>query len=310
MDGCELDGIESIKSGNSNCSVPIDRADESNSECAKRFVRGCQWAKIRDFCVRGSSDLLKGRNKQCAPLEDDRSFGHEFYKLCCQVCGKGLEAYANRKACVLPTSGKGKRSKDLEAWAFIHHQFAYCCTSITHAGLISNETEPREAEDDPLGPIEPNESDQADGCASLNCEHSCDSVQGRAFCTCQEGWRLNNDGATCDDIDECSSQPDLCEEGEQCVNDPGSFACKKIVQGEVQQEEIVQGEVQQDEIVQPEVEQEEFVQGEVEQDKIVQKLRSVAKGPSGSESASLAISLHSYALVVSIGLAFVQKVLF
>lgn len=42
-------------------------------------------------------------------------------------------------------------------------------------------------------------------------------------CVCDAGFRGN--GYVCQDIDECSNDPTLCENG-QCLNYPGSFRCE------------------------------------------------------------------------------------
>ena len=44
----------------------------------------------------------------------------------------------------------------------------------------------------------------------------------RAVCVCSPSWG----GDLCDkDIDECSSDPNLCNGG-RCVNQPGSYSCE------------------------------------------------------------------------------------
>jgi len=42
-------------------------------------------------------------------------------------------------------------------------------------------------------------------------------------CACDAGFE--GDGYECVDIDECSDNPNLCENG-QCLNYPGSFRCE------------------------------------------------------------------------------------
>lgn len=42
-------------------------------------------------------------------------------------------------------------------------------------------------------------------------------------CACDAGFE--GDGNTCQDIDECSNNPNLCENG-QCLNGPGTFRCE------------------------------------------------------------------------------------
>ena len=42
-------------------------------------------------------------------------------------------------------------------------------------------------------------------------------------CVCDSGFR--GDGYSCQDVDECTESPSLCENG-HCLNYPGSFRCE------------------------------------------------------------------------------------
>ncbi|XP_053976944.1 uncharacterized protein LOC128875412 isoform X1 [Hylaeus volcanicus] len=61
---------------------------------------------------------------------------------------------------------------------------------------------------------------------NAGCSHTCLSTKGRVFCLCPDGFVLEDDWKTCQDVDECS-QPDLqtemCRYG--CINTPGSYRC-------------------------------------------------------------------------------------
>lgn len=73
-----------------------------------------------------------------------------------------------------------------------------------------------------------------DMCADNNagCSHGCYSAQGRAYCTCPEGWQLGEDWRQCHDIDECVlGSP--CED--HCINTPGSYSC---VSGDCAEDEM------------------------------------------------------------------------
>ncbi|XP_076623027.1 uncharacterized protein LOC143342733 isoform X1 [Colletes latitarsis] len=65
-------------------------------------------------------------------------------------------------------------------------------------------------------------------CSNNNagCSHTCLSTKGRVFCLCPDGFVLEDDWKTCQDVDECA-QPDLqtemCRYG--CINTPGSYRC-------------------------------------------------------------------------------------
>ncbi|XP_027056484.1 uncharacterized protein LOC113683445 [Pocillopora damicornis] len=57
-----------------------------------------------------------------------------------------------------------------------------------------------------------------------NCQHDCVNTWGSYYCTCRQGYRLEADGKTCRDINECLTQNGGCTH--QCVNIPGGHYCK------------------------------------------------------------------------------------
>ncbi|KAI7789745.1 putative low-density lipoprotein receptor-related protein 2 [Triplophysa rosa] len=75
-------------------------------------------------------------------------------------------------------------------------------------------------------------SDEGVGCLknncssiSLSCQHYCISTPHGARCGCKTGFRLQSDGLTCTDIDECTEiQPDVCSHN--CLNTLGSYLCQ------------------------------------------------------------------------------------
>uniref|UniRef100_H2ZIZ7 Laminin G domain-containing protein n=1 Tax=Ciona savignyi TaxID=51511 RepID=H2ZIZ7_CIOSA len=55
------------------------------------------------------------------------------------------------------------------------------------------------------------------------CQQRCENLQGSFQCLCTEGFVLSDDGRTCIDVDECSSDDVNCQD--KCFNTEGSFTC-------------------------------------------------------------------------------------
>ncbi|KAK7483627.1 hypothetical protein BaRGS_00025180, partial [Batillaria attramentaria] len=60
--------------------------------------------------------------------------------------------------------------------------------------------------------------------ATNECEHNCFNTKGSYQCTCNAGFRLDNDGHACWDIDECQELTHSCEH--ICINTVGSYTCQ------------------------------------------------------------------------------------
>ncbi|XP_031778420.1 uncharacterized protein LOC100679483 isoform X1 [Nasonia vitripennis] len=61
---------------------------------------------------------------------------------------------------------------------------------------------------------------------NAGCSHTCLAILGRVFCLCPEGFFLQDDWKTCQDVDECEVpdlQTEVCRHG--CINTPGSYRC-------------------------------------------------------------------------------------
>lgn len=56
------------------------------------------------------------------------------------------------------------------------------------------------------------------------CAQLCTDTLTGYYCSCQPGYRLMPDGKACEDINECSTTPDVCSQ--ICENVVGSYYCK------------------------------------------------------------------------------------
>ncbi|NXQ29637.1 TRBM protein, partial [Alaudala cheleensis] len=74
-------------------------------------------------------------------------------------------------------------------------------------------------------------------CEGAQCQHHCVVADVSFVCMCAVGYRLAADGISCEDIDDCASEPGPCEQ--KCVNTQGGFECQchdgyKMVDGHCQ----------------------------------------------------------------------------
>lgn len=44
------------------------------------------------------------------------------------------------------------------------------------------------------------------------------------MCSCSEGFRLDDSGVMCVDVNECVENPNICRVGE-CINEEGKYYC-------------------------------------------------------------------------------------
>ncbi|NWS91156.1 TRBM protein, partial [Toxostoma redivivum] len=61
-------------------------------------------------------------------------------------------------------------------------------------------------------------------CEGAQCQHHCVVAGDFFLCMCATGYRLAADGVSCEDIDDCASEPSPCEH--RCVNTQGGFECQ------------------------------------------------------------------------------------
>ncbi|XP_019853361.1 PREDICTED: uncharacterized protein LOC105313106 isoform X2 [Amphimedon queenslandica] len=61
-----------------------------------------------------------------------------------------------------------------------------------------------------------------------DCYHSCINTNGSYYCECMSGFRLLANGTYCEEIDECSEDPNLCPINSNCLNTYGGYRCDCI----------------------------------------------------------------------------------
>ncbi|EGT37789.1 hypothetical protein CAEBREN_22257 [Caenorhabditis brenneri] len=67
------------------------------------------------------------------------------------------------------------------------------------------------------------ESEKCSECSTKQCEHQCKNTTTGAKCECNKGYRLDSDGVSCVELDECTLPERACHHF--CENTFGSFRC-------------------------------------------------------------------------------------
>ena len=60
-----------------------------------------------------------------------------------------------------------------------------------------------------------------------NCQYSCVNTDGSFYCDCDKGYKLEDNGYSCDDINECHELNGGCEFG--CRNNIGSLHVRLLI---------------------------------------------------------------------------------
>uniref|UniRef100_A0A5S6R2B7 Fibulin-1 n=1 Tax=Trichuris muris TaxID=70415 RepID=A0A5S6R2B7_TRIMR len=187
-------------------------AGSSDIACARITTVCCLTALYETKCDEGKSVALT--EESCEGLDAP---GREHAKECCHCCLLGREALKRDERCT-PPSHLGRRCKQ----AFIS-----CCGDV---GDLGGSDDNHLRSFSATTTTDSNYEYSANGRCSENqnlCEQICDDSNPAAVrCSCRNGFRLNPDGRTCTDIDECQEDVSPCDPTTQlCENTPGSYRC-------------------------------------------------------------------------------------
>jgi hypothetical protein len=76
-----------------------------------------------------------------------------------------------------------------------------------------------------IRPINGTECRDINECSYDPCEQICTNTNGSYTCGCRQGFQLNINKFTCDDINECNETATRCPTGDICVNTWGNYYC-------------------------------------------------------------------------------------
>jgi len=196
--------------------IPVEVVSYKQT-CAMAQKKCCMKSLEERSCDLG---VLSARNMTaCDLIEPAFNAGEcqsNTIKTCCDCCALGLKSYGMGLSCDMEILGhpcSGAYSK--------------CCREGTKS-TFSRETvdESRFFSRETTG--NSSESSSTRGCDDSICQHHCLNLNDEEFqCTCRDGYQLQSDGFSCEDINECALGSHSCSIGEFCFNTEGSFTCQR-----------------------------------------------------------------------------------
>ncbi|XP_016411830.1 low-density lipoprotein receptor-related protein 2-like [Sinocyclocheilus rhinocerous] len=239
-----VDGTDEANCVVEPCST--DRFQCSNGQCVALALRCDGYADCRDHsdekgcpqpphcpveqrCPHTHECLLRewlcDGDQDCSDGSDERNC-----KLTPLKCGEFQWSCASKTQCIATTwrCDGVKDCKDESDESGCGH--VKCLTHLFQCGsgecvdpdLVCNRaSDCADGSDEGLGCLKNNCSSPS----SPSCQHYCINTPHGARCGCKTGFRLQSDGLTCKDIDECTEiQPADCSH--KCLNTLGSFLCQ------------------------------------------------------------------------------------
>lgn len=168
--------------------------------------------------------LSKRQQRQCTEGKDTAKTGDdcgewlsqpgsEDARSCCECCNLGITAHEAGLPC-----------SDFE------DQFEPVCDAAFQDCCESGR---RDIPTSPSTPIVSSNASSSERCWSSSppCQQRCSNSGGTVQCSCFDGYALDEDGRSCNDVNECVGRG-VCGPGQVCVNTQGSYRC----QGEVADE--------------------------------------------------------------------------
>ncbi|XP_038566122.1 fibulin-1-like [Micropterus salmoides] len=169
----------------------------------------CCTAAVEDKLCDNGIKMARGQGACERPFFQGEPWETQVSKMCCDCCALGIMAESRGLSCELRGLLLGR-------------QCAY--TAKTCCG--KNTTEDKEpVTEKPKANVPVNRPPEgSDTCRDSNCSQLC---VGNSTCSCHDGYRLQNDGVNCKDINECLTGSHNCIFGQVCINTEGSFRCQR-----------------------------------------------------------------------------------
>ncbi|XP_028404100.1 fibrillin-1-like [Dendronephthya gigantea] len=206
VSACCQSAILAVKTQrNPNCKA-IGRRASSGLICRTSAELCCVKQLQESLCRKGRSVAINGGS---CDLDSTRYYGREDHQECCYCCYLGIEA--KRK-------GIGCQTSAVLGFP-CQNAFSRCC--------LMDDPHPSGFPTGVFGPVVATTAPRT--CSNLGCSQSCVLLSGVPTCVCRNGFELNVNGRTCNDVNECARGV-VCNQGQACRNTYGSYECVKGAQ--------------------------------------------------------------------------------
>lgn len=176
--------------------IDYDKAGRiDKAMCKKVFMLCCQSSAMEQHCKVGVQSAINGLKCNSAS-----GLGGDMRSTCCNCCKRGIGA-----------ADRGESCEREEKEMLCDDSFRVCCVNAKMT--LTTTTAPN--------------TTRELNCTNFGCEQLCSESNGDVACSCNSGYRLNEDGKSCKDIDECQEGIATCDAENLCENKLGSYICVK-----------------------------------------------------------------------------------
>ncbi|TDG96789.1 hypothetical protein EPR50_G00232410 [Perca flavescens] len=206
---CCQDGMTRAQNGQVCTILPLI----SSSHICMIAQEQCCAAAVRDRLCDNGMEMAKGQGACERPFFEGDPWETNISKMCCDCCMLGL---------MMASEGLSCERQGLLLGRWCAYPAKTCCGKNT-----TEETEPSTTVTEKLEAgvtVTHMPPEGLDPCRDSKCSQLC---VGDGLCACLGGYQLQNDGVTCEDVNECLNGGHNCVLGQVCINTEGSFRCQR-----------------------------------------------------------------------------------